>query len=125
MANNNTPLMLITNAGLAAASRALPQGPYIHIVKFQIGSAYGYTPDVNQTALQGNILYGGDDAHPAVPSDYRSIGDNTLDIILEIPPEAGPWEFGEVGIFAEDQNHVPYLFAIAVFQTPQTKFSSL
>lgn len=125
MANDTTPLMLITNAGLAAASRALPQGPYIHIVKFQIGSAYGYTPDVNQTALQGNILYGGDDAHPAVPSDYRSIGDNTLDIILEIPPEAGPWEFGEVGIFAEDQNHVPYLFAIAVFQSPQTKFSSL
>lgn len=122
---DTTPLMLITNAGLAAASRALPEGPYIHIVKFQIGSAFGYTPDRNQTSLQGNILYGGDDAHPAVPSDYRSIGDNTLNIILEIPPEAGPWEFGEVGIFAEDENHVPYLFGVAVFSEPQTKFSSL
>lgn len=127
MANDTTPLMLITNVGLAAASRALPQGPYIHIVKFEIGSAYGYTPDVNQTQLRGNILYGGDPnpANWAKPSDYRSIGDNTLNIILEIPPEAGPWEFGEVGIFAEDENHDPYLFAIAVFQSPQTKFSSL
>jgi hypothetical protein len=125
--NDTTPLMLITNVGLAAASRALPEGPYIHIVKFEIGSAFGYTPDVNQTQLQGNILFGGDPnpANWARPSDYRSIGDNTLDIILEIPPEAGPWEFGEVGIFAEDENHDPYLFAIAVFQSPQTKFSSL
>jgi hypothetical protein len=119
MANDTTPLMLITNAGLAAASTALPQGPYIHIIQFQIGSAYGYTPDVNQTAIDGNILYTG------VPSDYVSIGNNTLNIVLEIPPEAGPWEFGEVAIFAADSNNNPYLFAIAVFQSPQTKFSSL
>lgn len=127
MANDTTPLMLITNVGLAAASTALPQGPYIHIIKFEIGSAYGYTPDVNQTQLQGNILYGGDPnpANWAKPSDYVSIGNNTLNIILEIPPEAGPWEFGEVGIFAADSLGNPYLFAVAVFQSPQTKFSSL
>lgn len=127
MANDTTPLMLITNVGLAAASTALPQGPYIHIIKFEIGSGYGYTPDVNQTALQGNILYGGDPnpANWAKPTSYVSIGNNTLNIILEIPPEAGPWEFGEVGIFAADSSGNPYLFAIAVFQTPQTKFSSL
>jgi hypothetical protein len=127
MANDTTPLMLITNVGLAAASTALPEGPYIHIIKFEIGSAYGYTPDVNQTQLQGNILYGGDPnpANWAKPSDYVSIGNNTLNIILEIPPEAGPWEFGEVGIFAADSAGNPYLFAVAVFQSPQTKFSSL
>ena len=119
--------MLITNVGLAAASTALPEGPYIHIIKFEIGSAYGYTPDVNQTALQGNILYGGDSnpANWAKPTSYVSIGNNTLNIILEIPPEAGPWEFGEVGIFAADSSGNPYLFAVAVFQSPQTKFSSL
>jgi hypothetical protein len=119
MANDTTPLMLITNVGLAAASTALPQGPYIHIIQFQIGSAYGYTPDVNQTGIEGNLLYTG------VPADYQSIGNNTLDIILNIPPEAGPWEFGEVAIFAADSNNNPYLFAIAVFESPQTKFSSL
>jgi hypothetical protein len=127
MANDTTPLMLITNVGLAAASTALPEGPYIHIIKFEIGSGYGYTPDVNQTALQGTILYGGDPnpANWAKPTSYMSIGNNTLNIILEIPPEAGPWEFGEVGIFAADSLGNPYLFAIAVFQSPQTKFSSL
>ncbi len=119
MANDTTPLMLITNVGLAAASTALPQGPYIHIIQFQIGSAYGYTPDVNQTAIQGNLLYTG------APSDYESIGNNTLNIICDIPPEAGPWEFGEVALFAADSNNNPFLFAIAVFQSPQTKFSSL
>jgi hypothetical protein len=119
MANDTTPLMLITNVGLAAASTALPEGPYIHIIEFQIGSGYGYTPDVNQTAIQGNLLYTG------IPSDYVSIGANTLNIMLEIPPEAGPWEFGEVAIFAADSDNNPYLFAIAVFQSPQTKFSSL
>jgi hypothetical protein len=128
MANDTTtPMLLITNVGLEAASRAKPEGPYIHIVKFEIGSAYGYTPDVNQTELRGQILYGGD-PNPsgwARPTTYRYIGNNTTNIICEIPPEAGPWEFGEVGLFAEDQTGTPYLFAIAVFQSPQTKFSSL
>jgi hypothetical protein len=111
--------MLITNVGLDAASTALPEGPYIHIIEFQIGSAYGYTPDRSQTAIQGNLLY------QAAPTSYESIGNNTLNIICEIPPEAGPWEFGEVAIFAADSNNNPYLFAIAVFAAPQTKFSSL
>jgi hypothetical protein len=119
MANDTTPLMLITNVGLDAASTALPEGPYIHIIEFQIGSAYGYTPDRSQTAIQGNLLY------QAAPTTYESIGNNTLNIICEIPPEAGPWEFGEVAIFAADSNNNPYLFAIAVFAAPQTKFSSL
>lgn len=125
MANDTTPLLLITNAGLAAASQAMPEGPYIHIVKFQIGSGYGYTPDPNQTALRGNILYGGDSNNPARPTTYRYIGDNTLNVICEIPPAAGPWEFGEIGLFVQDGSGNDYLFAIAVFQSPQTKFSSL
>lgn len=125
MANDTTPLLLITNAGLAAASQAMPEGPYIHIVKFQIGSGYGYTPDPNQTALRGNILYGGDPNNPAKPTTYRYIGDNTLNVICEIPPAAGPWEFGEIGLFVDDGSGNDYLFAVAVFQSPQTKFSSL
>lgn len=119
MANDTTPLLLITNVGLTAANNANPQGPWIHITKFEIGSAYGYTPDVNQTQLQGNLLYSG------TPTDYRYIGNNTTNIICIIPPEAGPWEFGEVALFAQDMTGATYLFAIAVFASPQTKFSSL
>jgi hypothetical protein len=118
-----TPLLLVTNAGLAAASVAKPEGPYIHIVGFQIGSGYGYTPTANQTAIQGNLLYS------ATPTSYQSIGNNTLDILCEIPPTAGPFQFGEVALFLGDANDEysasSPLFAIAVFDTPQTKFSSL
>jgi hypothetical protein len=124
MANTNaTPLFLITNEGLAVASTATPQGPYIHIVGFQIGSGYGYQPDQNQAGLQGTVLYQG------TATSYNNIGNNTIDILCEIPPEAGPFQFGEVGLFLADSNgnfsSNSVLFAIAVFQTPQNKFSSL
>lgn len=116
MASDATPLMLITNAGLAVASTAGPNGgPYINITSFQIGSGYGYTPTTSQTAIQGNLLYTG------APTTYQNIGNNTVNIICEIPPDAGPWDFGEVALFLEDGT----MFSIAVFDTPQTKFSAL
>jgi len=118
-----TPLFLITNAGLAAASVAMPEGPYIHIVGFQIGSGYGYTPTSSQTSIQGTLLYS------ASPTSYQSIGNNTLDILCEIPPTAGPFQFGEVALFLADADgnfsSSSVMFCIAVFETPQTKFSSL
>lgn len=110
-----TPQFLITNLGLAVASVATPQGPYIHITSFQVGSAYGYTPQVTDTGLNGNLLYQG------APTAYQSVGNNTIDIICDIPPDAGPFEFGEVGIFLDDGT----MFAKAVFDSPQTKFSAL
>jgi hypothetical protein len=115
---DTTPLLLITDAGLEAASKATPQGPFIHITSFEIGSAYGYTPTTSQTSIQGNLLFGGPNTHP---TSYQPIGNNTLDILCIIPPEAGPFEFGEVALFLDDGT----MFAIAVFDTPQTKFSSL
>jgi hypothetical protein len=110
-----TPQFLITNAGLAVASVATPTGPWINITSFQVGSAYGYTPQVTDTGLNGNLLYQG------APTAYQSVGNNTIDIICDIPPDAGPFEFGEVGIFLEDGT----MFAKAVFDSPQTKFSAL
>lgn len=110
-----TPLFLITDAGLAAASVAMPQGPYVHITSFQIGSGYGYTPQTTDTGINGNLLFTG------VPTTYEYIGNNTLNIICEIPPDAGPFDFGEVAIFLQGG----VMFAKAVFDTPQTKFSSL
>lgn len=110
-----TPLLLITDAGLAAASIAMPEGPYIHITGFEIGSGFGYTPQPTDTGLNGNLLFSG------VPSSYQNIGNNTLNIICEIPPDAGPFDFGEVALFLDGG----VMFAKAVFDTPQTKFSSL
>jgi hypothetical protein len=113
--SNGTPIFLITDAGLAAASVAMPQGPYIHITSFEIGSAYGYTPQETDTGLNGTLLYTG------VPTSYEYVGNNTLNIICEIPPDAGPFQFGEVALFLDGG----VMFAKAVFDLPQTKFSSL
>lgn len=118
MAATTTPMLLITNGGLAAASVAAPEGPYIHITYFEIGSGYGYTPTASQTGITGSLLYGGP---TTPPTTYKSIGNNILDIVCNIPPDAGPWQFGEVALFLADGT----MFAIAVFDTPQTKFSSL
>lgn len=110
-----TPFFLVTDAGLAAASVATPTGPYVHITSFKIGSAYGYTPQRSDTDINGNLLYEG------VPTSYQNIGNNTLDVVLQIPPDAGPFDFGEVAVFLDGG----VMFAKAVFDSPQTKFSSL
>jgi len=110
-----TPLFLATDVGLAAASVATPTGPFVEIVAFKIGSAYGYSPSRSDTGLNGATLYSG------VPISYQNIGDNTINIILQIPPEAGPFDFGEVGVYLPND----VMFGKAVFDTLQTKFSSL
>lgn len=110
-----TPLFEITDLGLAAASVANPQGPYIHITGFQVGSAYGYTPQRSDPGLNGTLLYQG------VPLSYSYVGNNTIDILCQIPPDAGPFDFGEVGLFLDGG----IMFAKAVFDTPQTKYSAL
>jgi hypothetical protein len=110
-----TPLFLITDAGLAAASVAMPEGPYIHITSFEIGDGYGYDPQTTDTGLNGNLLYTG------APTSYSNIGNNTINIVCQIPPDAGPFEFGEVALFLEGG----VMFAKAVFDTLQYKYSSL
>jgi hypothetical protein len=113
--SNGTPLLEITNAGLAVASVANPQGPFIHITSFEVGSAFGYTPQSTDSGLNGNLLFSG------VPTSYEFIGNNTLNIICQIPVDAGPFQFGEVALFLEGG----VMFAKGVFDEPQTKFSSL
>lgn len=118
MADENdfkTPQLVITNAGLAAAQVATPVGPWIHISKFQIGSAFGYTPTRADQDINGELLFEGE------PLTYKYIGDNTLDIVCRLPAEAGPFEFGEVALWLEEGP----LFAKAAFATPQIKYSSL
>lgn len=109
------PMLIITNAGLAAAQVATPTGPYIHITKFRIGSGYGYDATKDDVDINGNLLYEG------VPTSYKYIGDNTLNIVCKIPADAGPFDFGEVAVDIEGS----VMFAKAVWPTPQRKYSSL
>lgn len=110
-----TPRLIITEQGLAAASIALPEGPYLHITKFRIGSGYGYTPTTKDTDMVGNLLFEG------VPSSYANIDSNTKNIICKIPADSGPYDFGEISLWLETGE----MFAKAVFTTPQTKLTSL
>ncbi|QBQ74647.1 tail collar [Burkholderia phage BcepSauron] len=111
----NSASFLITDVGLAAASVAKPDGPYIEIVEFRIGDGYGYTPSASDVGLNGNTVYTG------IPTSYQFVGPDTLDILCELPPDAGYFEFGEVGLFLPGG----VLFAKAVFQKPQQKFPKM
>ncbi|WP_391857963.1 phage tail-collar fiber domain-containing protein, partial [Vibrio cidicii] len=103
------------DVGLAAASVATPTGPSIQIVAFKVGDGYGYTPQRTDTGLNGNTLYTG------VPTTYNFVAPDTLDILCELPPDAGYFEFGEVGLYLPGD----VLFAKAVFQKPQLKYPNM
>ncbi|HDH7442938.1 TPA: phage tail protein, partial [Escherichia coli] len=111
----NSASFLITDVGLAAASVATPTGPSIQIVAFKVGDGYGYTPQRTDTGLNGNTLYTG------VPTTYNFVAPDTLDILCELPPDAGYFEFGEVGLYLPGD----VLFAKAVFQKPQLKYPNM
>lgn len=115
MADLSSPLLVITNAGLAAATNAQEHGIFVVINSFKIGSGYGYTPQPTDVDINGSLLY------QAAPSAWQNVNGNTLNVVCTIPPDAGPWQFGEVALFMSDGT----MFAKAVFSTPQTKFSSL
>lgn len=106
---------LVTDVGLAAASIAKPDGPYIQIVKFKIGSGYGYTPTRFDTGLQGNIV------HEAPVTSYQHIPPKTLNVRCRLDPTVGPFEFGELGLYLPND----VCFAKVVFPKLQLKTSSL
>ncbi len=112
---STAPLFIVTNAGLAAASVATPVGPFIHVTQFRVGSGFGYEAQPTDTDINGTLLYQG------VPQSYEYVGDNTINILCKIPADAGPFDFGEVAIDLDG----PVMFAKAVFDTPQTKYTSL
>ena len=114
-----TPLMVITNAGLAAASVASPTGPFIDIVEFRLGSAFGYTPSPTDTGMNGTTLF------TTTPSSYANVGDNTIDVVCKLGAEAGPFNYGEISLWLQDTSGNKVMFSKAVFDTLQAKYSSL
>ena len=100
-----------TTAGLAAATIAGISGPQINFATFQVGSAYGYTPLASDTGINGTLMYSGT-ILTALP--YNS---NTMDIVLQIPENVGPFQFGEIAIFLSTGT----MFCKCAYPTAQSK----
>ena len=105
----------ITSVGLVAAANALATGIRIKFGNFKIGSGFGYTVTGGETAMQGTTLY------EAPVTKYTDWVDGSLRVTLTIDPQAGPFSFGEVGLYTD----AGILFALAVLPQQQTKYSSL
>jgi len=103
-----------TNQGRSAAAQASPAGPSIHIVKFKVGSDFSTPASRFDTDVLGDVLY------EAAPSRvyWRK---NSCVIELEMPANVGPFEFGNVGIFLEND----VLYARMSYGKPQLKLSSV
>lgn len=84
---------VITTAGLAAASVATPTGPYVEVVSFKLGSDTSTAATIGDTALVGSVVYTGTIA------SYSYYDSQTIQINMEVPATAGPFNYGEIGIF--------------------------
>lgn len=111
---STTTPFVITTAGLAAASVATPTGPWVDIVAFKLGNAYGYTPVAGDTDLHGTLQ------HEGVPYSYRMVDSDTLDIVLSVDSSTGPFYYGEVGLYLPGD----VLFALASWSDIQFKTAS-
>lgn len=100
---------LATNVGLAAATVAAG-GPKINISSFRLGTSTT-PPDPGDTALHGATVYTGS-VSAVLPVDA-----DTADIIVQVPANAGPFLFGEIGIYTD----TGVLFARAAYATQQEK----
>lgn len=98
---------LATNVGLAAATVAAG-GPKISITSFKLGTSIT-PPDPTDTTLHGATVYTG------TVSAVLPVDADTADIIVQVPANAGPFLFGEVGIYTDGG----VLFARAAYATQQ------
>lgn len=106
---------LVTNAGMTDMLKAQEMGLKLKITKFTLGDSFGYHPSATDVAMHGNKIYEGE------PQRERYLTESTKLIVLQVPPEAGPFTFGEVALWTETNT----LFALCTFANPIEKFSSL
>ena len=107
-------LFKITDAGIKSLFEAEQKGIRCAITSFTIGSAYGYEPIAEDTAMHGDLLY------RSQPERYKYIDQKTKLIVCQVPVEAGPFTFGEIGLWLDDGT----LFALCALGSPIEKYSS-
>lgn len=105
----------VTSNGVTASFNAGVSGIKIEVVQFKLGSAFGYTPVPGgpDTTLRGSTVYTG------VPTNFSVISADTCEFMLEVPGNAGTFDFGEVGLFLAGDE----LFAIGALPGLQRKIA--
>lgn len=104
-------IFLLTNAG-RVLFEATPGSPPV-LNQYRIGSQYNYAASASQNDLEGSVLYSGSPSNPIIHPD------NVVQYTILLPPSAGDFFFGEVGLF-----HAGELVAIGVSNVPIHKISS-
>lgn len=79
-----------------AASVASPSGPRIKITHFKLGSDSTTPATEEQEDLVGSTVYTGQASH------FSIFDAQTVQVILEVPASAGPFSYGEIGLYLED-----------------------
>jgi len=115
MATIVNPIFVITQVGLNAVEVPPISGPWINIATFQLGSGYGYTPGLSDTALHGTSLYTG------TPYSYSIDSSNALSIQLIVDESIGSFQFGEIGLYLSNGT----LFALTAFDSLQEKLKGI
>lgn len=105
---------IVTNSGLAAASAASPSGPYVHITAFKLGADFATAPLATDINLIGAVVYTG------TVASYSYYDATTIQVNLEVPSAAGPFTYGEVGLFLADGS----MFARFSYGTARQKIAS-
>jgi len=100
-------LVQLTTAGQTIINSATSA---VVLTGYQLGSDYGYTPSASQTNLHGSLVYSG------LPNPPVAVPPNNIRYTVMIGESAGPFQFGEIGLFYNNT-----LFAICVFDQPVTK----
>ncbi len=107
---------VITQVGLNnSTSAAQPGGVLVKLPTFKLGAGTGYSPTKTDTALHGSVVYTG------TVTGFVRQGDGSMLVTCVVPPDAGPFTFGEVGIYTDAGD----LFALACLVDPITKVGGL
>jgi hypothetical protein len=107
---------IVTQVGLdAAVTSASPGGITLILSTFKVGSGFGYTPTKLDTALHGSVLY------TSTISGFSTGSDGSLIVDCTMSVEAGPFDFGEIGIYTSTGQ----LFALLALPALEHKYTSL
>ena len=102
-------IVQLTDVGIAKLNAA---GANVLVLPyFRLGSDVGYVPTADQTALRGSLVYQGAPAAPVADTP------NLVRYSVILPYSLGPFTYGEIGLYSDDDQ----LVAILVSPTPIVK----